>query len=1137
MRTLRSLTGAAVVCAALTAAETQDRDWAPLRFEAETCTEPRDAWLNDRLEPGKWNLWSTDTAKENWSGGVVLQASPVSADRATPEEGAPPLHTVIPDVPPGLYDVEVKVARTVGLSLDGETWAPFTGGFAQRRVRIEGSYELWIDDRYAHTPPGPCYYDCVVLHPVPPLENGLYNPGFGIAADGVPLGWVFSSDGGGKTETVVSDRSEAGRCLRISHTGERNLYFGGTAWSLGNNAALSVQPGESFVLRAWVKAVRNPMLTICVEGLHGGKRVSRRVGSAHASGAHDWQEAITTFTVPEGVDELAVLVRGREDCELFLDDLSLLRGTLPRAKRAKVHGWASKLVRERLDRGLVAMPCDAGVYLSWRLLESDPAAAAFDVWRQDSNTAARRLNAEPIRHTTDFVDRSPVAAGQPVYTVRLCRRWRSDVSSRPALVGASDRELAFLGIPLPGSPKVSRAGVGDLDGDGRYDVVVKHPGHVIWCWNQSGPERWQPSPDTYKLDAYTMAGRRLWHRDLGWPIEQGLWYSPYLVYDLDGDGCAEVAVKTGEGDPRDAEGRVVSGPEWVSVWDGSTGEEIARAPWPGREGFASYDTMCRHFLSVAYLDGHTPCLLVQRGNYGRVIVDAYQLRDSRLDRLWRYDNQDYGSQYWGQGAHYTQIGDLDGDGRDEIVLGCVALDDDGTPLWSVGKGHPDYVFLGDVDPARPGWEVFLGIEPPQQRGGNILVDARTGQAIWQLEVPTGHVGIDGMCSDIDPTSPGLESQAVDVNREKRPAHCWLWSADGRILREADRSIGGARSAYWDADLQRELTRSVITDFDGAPLPGRMQGSILLIADLVGDWREEIVTGLEGQLRIYSTTLPATDRRVSLMQDSLYRNGAALWSMGYAQVPMCSTSFDATAPGLNLTARRDAENRIRCRVVVSAPLDEGVSGRLTLSADRGTPRPNASDISLEPGQRQVTDAVLIDAAIDAGTVTFRAALEGAGRPLEGRVTIEDNRPVVGCAVTEAEDIAAQGGGAVRRRDANDKPGVHGGHCFSHWFTAGHWLEWKIPVPPGEYRLLWRYCCSGRATRTLEVDGQAHSDQVFLPSGGFGSRVEDWDNAVARDADGRGLVFRTDGKPLTVRMQADGNDVGVNLDYLTLLPVTE
>jgi rhamnogalacturonan endolyase len=677
--------------------------------------------------------------------------------------------------------------------------------------------------------------------------------------------------------------------------------------------------------------------------------------------------------------------------------------------------------------------------------------------------------------------------------------------------------------------------VGDLDGDGRLDVVIKHPGHDVWCWNEAGPGRWERSRDTYQLEAYTLDGKGLWRKDLGWGIEQGLWYSPYLVHDLDGDGSAEVAVKTADGDPRDTAGRVVSGPEWVSIWNGRTGEEITRAPWPDRVGFESYDHFCRHYLAVAYLDGRTPCLLVQRGNYGRMVVDAYQFHGGRLEKLWRFDNQDYGGIWWGQGAHTVQVGDLDGDGRDEVVLGSCAIDDDGSPLWSVAKGHPDYVFLGDINPARPGWEVFLGLEPPQTRGGNICVDATTGRTLWELALPTNHVGIEGMCSDIDATSPGLESQALDVDQEKKPSRCWLWSADGRMLRVANRAIGTPWTAWWDADLQRELVTGAIADFDGSPLSERLLGSILLVADLVGDWREEILCASTGELRLYTTLLPATDRRLTLLADPLYRNGVALYSMGYPQVPLTSVCLEAQSPGLSLTLRRGEDGAVACRAVVSASALAPLDGRLTLAATPGKAIPADSAIVLAAGKRQVVEVAVADVPAGTPAITVSAHLEAGATVLDAKATCQDRRPLLGPVLAEAETPAAQGGGEVRVRDATEKPGVHGGKCFSHWFNDGHWLEWTLTPPPGRYHLALRYCCSGEPARALSVNGQALPEQRFRGTGGFGERGDEWDMHLARDASGSPLPITCDGTPLTIRMAAPGGEVGVNLDYLTLLPV--
>lgn len=140
---------------------------AELRFEAEEHSTPTDAWLRDESAPDKWTLWSTDVdAAKKWSGGKVLRAPVAVEDRATPEAGAPALHTFLTGVPAGTYDVELPhLVRSLGYSLDGRTWRPIReGGVIARGVRVDGTYELWVDDKYAHPDhPGPGYYDYVLL--------------------------------------------------------------------------------------------------------------------------------------------------------------------------------------------------------------------------------------------------------------------------------------------------------------------------------------------------------------------------------------------------------------------------------------------------------------------------------------------------------------------------------------------------------------------------------------------------------------------------------------------------------------------------------------------------------------------------------------------------------------------------------------------------------------------------------------------------------------------------------------------------------------------------------------------------------------------------------------------------------------
>ncbi len=163
----------------------------PLYFEPQDWSTPRDAWLVNKSTEDKWNLWSTDQdAQKRWTAGVVLQGPTVRQDRAAPEEGAPPLHTRITGIPAGRYDVSIRAARALGVSLDGKTWRRYTHGpVAENLLITDGVFQVWVDDRYADNSPGPCYYDQITLTPRVPLEDGLANPRFVYRHEGKPCGW------------------------------------------------------------------------------------------------------------------------------------------------------------------------------------------------------------------------------------------------------------------------------------------------------------------------------------------------------------------------------------------------------------------------------------------------------------------------------------------------------------------------------------------------------------------------------------------------------------------------------------------------------------------------------------------------------------------------------------------------------------------------------------------------------------------------------------------------------------------------------------------------------------------------------------------------------------------------------------
>ncbi|GAB6165704.1 rhamnogalacturonan lyase [Thermostilla marina] len=529
----------------------------------------------------------------------------------------------------------------------------------------------------------------------------------------------------------------------------------------------------------------------------------------------------------------------------------------------------------------------------WRLLPSDSPETAFHVFRAEGQKV-RRLTQTPVRDVTYFVDRTAERGQRYGYFVQPVVGNTPGEASKQAFVTPTGETDAYVSIPVQGDYTFQKIGIADLDGDKALDFVIKQPNSNIDPYEKY----WQPSPDTYKLEAYRSDGTFLWRFDLGWAIERGIWYSPYVVYDLDGDGKAEVAVKTGEGDPRDADGRVQSGPEYLSILDGRSGKIVAQTDWPPREEMGGYNYASRNQLGVAYLDGKNPYLIVERGTYKVIIVRAYRFADGKLHLVWEWDNRNAGAAYSGQGAHWMHADDVDGDGKQEVVLGSAVLDDDGKELWSTGLGHPDHVYVGEIDPDRPGLEIYYGLERRQQEGnGMCLVEAATGKILWGYRGYTRHVHSFGMCSDIDPRYKGAECYSADTDEQKKYAWSRLWSCKGEVISEANISGFGPRTAYWDADPYRELIIGhTIQKWLGEPMPPKLEGSYVATIDLLGDWREEIITTVPGEIRIYVTDVQPKGRRVTWLADAVYRMDTVMATMGYYQVPMTS-SLLSTDPGV------------------------------------------------------------------------------------------------------------------------------------------------------------------------------------------------------------------------------------------------
>jgi len=555
---------------------------------------------------------------------------------------------------------------------------------------------------------------------------------------------------------------------------------------------------------------------------------------------------------------------------------------------------------EDLDRGLISVRSGNGNLVSWRLLGTETSGVAFNLYR-----GTTRVNATPITGATNYLDVGAPAGAS--YTVRAVVNGTEQPASAPALqFGAG-----YLDVPLQVPPggttpsgesytySANDASVGDLDGDGRYEIVLK--------WEPSNAKDNSQSGYTGNvyIDAYTLNGTRLWRIDLGRNIRAGAHYTQFQVYDYDGDGDAEVAMKTADGtrsgtgqvignpsaDYRNSSGYVLSGPEYLTVFDGYTGAAVSTVEYQPPRGTVSswgdnYGNRVDRFLAgTAYLDGQRPSLIMARGYYTRTVIVAWDFRNGTLTRRWTFDSNTAGSQYTGQGNHALTVGDVDGDGRDEIVYGAMALDDDGRPLWNTGYGHGDAAHLGDLDPSRPGLEYFK-VSEDSSKPSSWFADARTGQILWSTP-PSGDNGR-GVSGDIYAGSPGAESWSSAVDGLRSPSGANI----GRKPSSANFLI------WWDGDPVRELLDQTRIDKYGTSGETRLltgsgveanngtKATPALSADILGDWREEVIwrTSDSRALRIYSTPYP-TDRRIyTLMHDPMYRVAIAWQNTAYNQPP-------------------------------------------------------------------------------------------------------------------------------------------------------------------------------------------------------------------------------------------------------------
>ncbi|WNZ07535.1 rhamnogalacturonan lyase [Streptomyces sp. 11x1] len=569
---------------------------------------------------------------------------------------------------------------------------------------------------------------------------------------------------------------------------------------------------------------------------------------------------------------------------------------------------------ERLDRGVVSVHVDSGNLVSWRWLATDPNDVSFNVYR-----AGTKVNSTPITGSTNYFHTG--APAQADYTVRAVVGGVEQGDSVHAVQLRTGYKDVPISAPAGGTTpdgvaytyEANDASVGDLDGDGALEFVLK--------WQPTNAKDNSRSGYTGNtiIDGVKLDGTRLWRIDLGRNIRSGAHYTQFQVYDYDGDGKAEIAAKTADGtvdgagtvigsssaDHRNSSGYILSGPEYLTMFNGQTGRAMQTVDHVPARGTVSswgdsYGNRVDRFLAgTAYLDGAHPSLIMARGYYTRSVIAAWDWRNGSFTRRWTFDTNsstNSGRGYDGQGSHSLSVGDVDNDGRDEIVYGAMAVDDNGAALWTTRTGHGDAQHLGDLDASTSGLEYFKVSESTSQPA-ELYINPANGVVRWQLAACCDNGR--GVAGDIHAGSDGPE----------------MWSAsDSAIRDEADAAKGREPSSvnflsWWDGDPVRELLDGTRIDKYGTSADTRLltgsgvssnngtKATPALSGDILGDWREEVVWRTSGNtaLRIYSTPIETSTKITTLLHDPMYRTGLAWQNTAYNQPPHTSFFIGAGMP--------------------------------------------------------------------------------------------------------------------------------------------------------------------------------------------------------------------------------------------------
>lgn len=708
---------------------------------------------------------------------------------------------------------------------------------------------------------------------------------------------------------------------------------------------------------------------------------------------------------------------------------------------------------EKLNRGLIAVKTTAdtrgqavnGVYLSWRLLGDESLEnQAFDIYKNGT-----KIHTTGVHDATNWIDTSGTAsdkykvvkAGEDASKETEVTPTSNNNCAKSNEVGNGNSEknsFTYVDIPISRPDPVERMGdgkisnyytvdksheggandasVGDLDGDGNYEIVLK------WDPTDSKDSAGADFTGNAYIDAYKIDPNNdgyMWRIDLGKNVTSGAHYTQFLVYDFDGDGKSEVAMKTAPGTV-DGTGHYVtevgdtdeirntdntksyigtSGrlkgknpfTQYLTIFDGETGAALYTTdfiPYDAAEdqywgdGKAKYNRSERYLAAVAYLDGIHPSIVMCRGYYHDSVIRAYTWDGTELTMQWEHKGKKSASSttLYGQGNHNLSVGDIDNDGKDEIVYGSAALDDDGkTVLGNTGLGHGDAMHMSDFNNDGT-QEVFSVKEEEFKKYAEDLRVASTGKHFWSSgKLTTSSDNGRGVMDNIDDSYAKKHSNALAIGWSSGIANAHDLNGDDVAAKPAGAGSGTFDNflVYWDGDLSRELldaniiqkyyaatgtTKRFYGPSDGYTLTGGSTNNYSkrnpsLVADIWGDWREEIIMPVnkgsatdQAYLRIYTSTMPTDYRITTLMHDCQYRLSVAWQNVGYNQPTHASYYIGSVA-----LATDESGNTLNylapavpyTKVTYSAPEQVAVTG-MTLEK---------KSIEVEKGKTETINAII------------------------------------------------------------------------------------------------------------------------------------------------------------------------------------